>query len=68
MSVETPLYNEGMRDLVEPRKVHEAQRAWAENTLAARASEMRGAGVAAHAVVRSGVAVTALAAFLATKR
>lgn len=57
VSVETPLYNEGMRGLVNPRAVYEAQRAWAENTLAARAAEIRGAGVAAHAVVRSGVAV-----------
>ena len=57
VSVETPLYNEGMRTLVEPRKVYEAQRAWAENTLAARAAEIRGAGVTAHASVRSGVAV-----------
>jgi nucleotide-binding universal stress UspA family protein len=57
VSVETPLYNEGMRSLVEPRKVYEAQRAWAENALAARAAEIRGAGVAAHGVVSSGVAV-----------
>lgn len=57
VSVETPLYNEGMRTLVEPRQVYEAQRAWAENTLAARAAEIRGTGVAAHGVVRAGVAV-----------
>ena len=57
ISVETPLYNEGMRTLVDPRRVYEAQRAWAENTLAARAAEIRGAGVSAHASVRSGVAV-----------
>ena len=57
VSVETPLYNEGMRALVEPRKVYEAQRAWAESTLAARAAEIRGTGVSAHGIVRSGVAV-----------
>jgi nucleotide-binding universal stress UspA family protein len=57
VSVETPLYNEGMRGLVEPRKVYEAQREWAQTTLAARAAEMRGTGVAAHGVLRSGVAV-----------
>ena len=57
VSVEAPLYNEGMRGLVEPRQVYEAQRAWAENALAARAAEIRGAGVSAHAVVRSGLAV-----------
>ena len=57
VSVETPLYNEGMRALVDPRTVYEAQRAWAESTLAARAAEIRGAGVSAHGVVRSGVAV-----------
>ena len=57
ISVETPLYNEGMRGLVEPRKVYQAQREWAETTLAARAAEIRGAGLSAHGIVRSGVAV-----------
>ncbi len=57
VSVETPLYNEGMRGLVEPRKVYQAQREWAETTLAARASEIRGTGLSAHGVVRSGSAV-----------
>jgi nucleotide-binding universal stress UspA family protein len=57
VSVETPLYNEGMRGLVDPRKVYEAQREWAETTLAARAAEMRSAGVSARGVVRSGVTV-----------
>jgi nucleotide-binding universal stress UspA family protein len=57
VSVETPLYSEGMRGLVDPRKVYEAQRAWAENTLAARAAEMRGTGVSARGVIQSGVAV-----------
>jgi universal stress protein A len=57
VSVEAPLYNEGMKGLVEPRKVYEAQRAWAENALAERAAEIRGAGVSAHAAIRSGVAV-----------
>jgi nucleotide-binding universal stress UspA family protein len=57
VSVETPLYNEGMRGLVEPRKVYQAQREWAETTLAARAAEIRGMGVLTHGVIRSGVAV-----------
>ena len=57
ISVETPLYNEGLRGLVEPRKVYQAQREWAETTLAARASEIRATGVSAHGIVRSGVAV-----------
>jgi nucleotide-binding universal stress UspA family protein len=57
VSVETPLYNEGMRGLVEPRKVYEAQRGWAATTLAARAAEIRGTGVSARGIVRSGVAV-----------
>ena len=57
VSVEASLYNEGMRGLVEPRQVYEAQRAWAESALAARAAEIRGTGVSAHAVVRSGLAV-----------
>jgi nucleotide-binding universal stress UspA family protein len=54
VSVETPLYNEGMRGLVEPREICEAQRAWAESAVAARAAELRGAGASAHGVVRSG--------------
>jgi nucleotide-binding universal stress UspA family protein len=41
----------------DPRKVYEAQRVWAENTLAPRAAEMRGVGVSAHAAIRSSVAV-----------
>jgi universal stress protein A len=57
VSVEAPLYNEGMRGLVEPRQVYEAQRVWAETTLAARAAEIRAKGVSAHADIRSGVAV-----------
>jgi len=57
ISVETPLYNEGMRSLVDPRKVYQAQREWAETTLAARAAELRGTGASAHGVIRSGVAV-----------
>ena len=57
VSVETPLYNEGMRGLVEPHQVYAAQRAWAENALAARAAEIRGTGVSARGVMRSGVAV-----------
>jgi universal stress protein A len=68
VSVETPLYNEGMRGLVDPRKVYEAQRAWAENMLAARAAEIRGTGVSAHGVVRSGVAVDEILSMAAAER
>jgi nucleotide-binding universal stress UspA family protein len=57
VAVEAPLYNEGMSGLVNPRDVYAAQRAWAENTLAARAAELRGMGVSARGVIRSGVAV-----------
>jgi nucleotide-binding universal stress UspA family protein len=57
VSVEMPLYNEGMRGLVEPRAVYRAQREWAETTLAARAAEIRGTGIRAHGIVESGVAV-----------
>jgi nucleotide-binding universal stress UspA family protein len=57
VAAQTPLYNEGMRGLVDPRKVYEAQREWAETTLAARAAEIRGTGVVAQSVIRSGVAV-----------
>ena len=57
VAVETPLYNEGLRGLADPRRVYEAQREWAENTLAARAAEIRGTGVSTHGVIRSGVAI-----------
>jgi universal stress protein A len=63
VAVETPLYNEGMRGLVDPVTVYEAQREWAETTLATRAAEMRTAGVSAHAAIRSGVAVDEILKF-----
>jgi nucleotide-binding universal stress UspA family protein len=65
VAVEVPLYNEGMSGLVNPRAVYEAQRAWAENTLAARAAELRGMGVSARCVIRSGVAVDEILALAA---
>jgi universal stress protein A len=68
VSVETPLYNEGMRGLVDPHKVYEAQRAWAENALAARAAEIRATGVSAHALVRSGVVVEEILSAAAQER
>jgi nucleotide-binding universal stress UspA family protein len=68
VSVEIPLYNEGMRGLVDPRKVYAAQREWAETTLAARAAEIRGAGVSAHGVIRSGVAVDEILKLAAEER
>ena len=37
--------------------MYAAQRAWAENTLAARAAEVRGTGVSTRGIVRPGVAV-----------
>jgi nucleotide-binding universal stress UspA family protein len=68
VAVEAPLYNEGMRGLVDPRKVFEAQREWAETTLAARAAEIRSTGVSAHGVIRSGVAVDEILALAADQR
>ena len=45
VSVQAPLYAEGLISMKEVQQVFEAQRKWAEETLEARAAEMRGAGV-----------------------
>lgn len=47
VSVEAPLYGEGIMASEQVRKVYDAQRQWAEEALEARAAEMREAGVAA---------------------
>src|SRR5262245_40412659 len=58
VSVEAPRPREDMRSLADaPREVYEAERTWADNALAARAAELRSAGVAARGIVRSGAAV-----------
>ncbi len=46
VSVETPLYGEGLMGMKEVQAVYDAQRKWAEEALAARATETRQAGVA----------------------
>jgi nucleotide-binding universal stress UspA family protein len=45
VSVQAPLYAEGLISMKEVQQVFEAQRKWAEETLEARAGEMRGAGI-----------------------
>jgi nucleotide-binding universal stress UspA family protein len=47
VAVETPLYVEGLMGMADVRKVFDAQRKWAGETLEARAAETRDAGVAA---------------------
>lgn len=42
--VEAPLYGEGLLNVREAEKVYEAQRAWAEETLEARAGQLRRTG------------------------
>ncbi len=44
--VEVPLYSEGWINTRDVRRVYDAERKWAEETLEARAAEMREAGVA----------------------
>lgn len=46
VAVEAPLYREGLTGMREVRRVFEAQREWAQQTLEERAAEIRGAGVA----------------------
>src|SRR3990167_2069912 len=45
VSVETPLYAEGLMGMKEVREIYDAQRKWAAETLEARAAEVRNAGV-----------------------
>ena len=45
VSVETPLYAEGMLAAGTVQKVYDAQRKWAEEALEARAAEIRAAGL-----------------------
>lgn len=47
VSIETPLYAEGLMGMTEVQKVYDAQRKWAEETLEARAAETRDGGVTA---------------------
>jgi nucleotide-binding universal stress UspA family protein len=54
--VETPLYGEGLLNMREAQKVYDAQRKWAEETLEARAGQIRGdAGIKVRWTLRIGV-------------
>ena len=53
--VEAPLYGEGLLNVREAQKVYDAQRTWAEESLAARAAELGKAGVTARFRVSVGV-------------
>jgi len=55
VSVETPLYTESLTSMREVQQVYDAQRKWAEETLEARAAEMRGTGVATRWEIAGGV-------------
>ena len=60
VSVETPLYAEGMLAAGTVQKIYESQRKWAEEALDARAAEMRAAGVPARWKLTAGVPFDAI--------
>ena len=60
VAVEAPLYAEGMLGMAEVQKIYDAQRKWAEETLEARAAEMRAAGVPARWKLSVGVPFAAI--------
>lgn len=60
VSVETPLYAEGMLAAGTVQRVYEAQRKWAEEALEARAAETRAAGVPARWKLTRGVPFDAI--------
>lgn len=54
--VEAPLYGEGLLNMREAQKVYDAQRKWAEETLEARAGQIRKAeGIAVRWAFQAGV-------------
>jgi nucleotide-binding universal stress UspA family protein len=55
VSVEAPLYGEGLLGMAETERVYEAQRKWAETELAARAAALGQTGVAVRWLRRTGV-------------
>jgi nucleotide-binding universal stress UspA family protein len=55
VSVEAPLYAEGLIGVKDVEKVYEAQRKWAEETLEARAAALREKGVASRWLLRVGI-------------
>jgi len=52
--VEAPLYGEGLLNVREAQKVYDAQRSWAEESLAARAAQLGESGVSARWRVSTG--------------
>lgn len=60
VSVETPLYAEGMMAAGTVQRIYEAQRKWAEEALEARAAETRTAGVPARWKLTAGVPFDAI--------
>jgi universal stress protein A len=55
VSVEAPLYAEGLIRVKDVEKVYEDQRKWAEETLEARATALRESGVASRWLLRVGI-------------
>ena len=53
--VEAPLYGEGFLNIRESQKVYSAQRRWAEETLEARAAQLRQAGIKVSWRLQAGV-------------
>ena len=53
--VETPLYGEGLINVQQVQAVYDAQRKWAEETLEARAGELRQRGIKASWRLQAGV-------------
>jgi len=60
VSVETPLYAEGMMAAGTVQRIYEAQRKWAEEALEARAAETRAAGTPARWKLARGVPFDAI--------
>ena len=55
MLVETPLYGESVLNMPKVRRVYDAQRKWAEETLEARVGDLRQRGIKASWRVQVGV-------------
>lgn len=55
VAVDAPLFNEGFFGLVEPQRVYEAQRAWAQTALDGRVAALGREGITARALIRTGV-------------
>src|SRR6266508_913406 len=55
VTVDTPLYGEGLMNRKEVREVYEAARKWATATLEERVAAIRGHGLAARFILKTGV-------------